>query len=973
MDHRSYAIAWILSTPDHHSIATSFFDETYHQFHSAAWNMTYSTGRVGQHNVVAASKGTATTSQNSGDVVDNLLQEFPSIRAGFLVSVNAITSHKGPARVGDVVVGTRPSLQNGILYFNAKETREQNRLVVTGEPKHVPEQIAEAVEGFLNQKGRNDWLRAIAKGSTQCQRMVFRGLIASSKQLLNDAVLVDRLRGENNVVCFETTAASIKSQSLTVVAGIAGYAGSGQNDLPSAEVCKLVISYLSCLTRRVNTNVVSEPPLTSYYHYEPIDLERPGFRLLSLERGFKGEPIRCRIFQAYLYNKSDEANKHNDLSLIPYEALSYCWGDSTRLRHTVAVDGKVLFVTENLLDALKNLRRDYEDRILWVDALCIDQSNIRERGHQVECMGKVYEYADSVLCWLGHVEHTTSHLITLFQRFKRNVPQVAWENWPLHDSRWSHTWEQTLSGQPNHDYPSLLRRLMANEWFSRVWILQEVANAGKASLGCSEGWVDSKSFTMAPTLLGVQPDSQCQAIIDIMPGPSRKFSWWSQESNISTLLWRFRDCQASDPRDRLYALRGLASDGKRFEADYTKTEEAVMRDVVAYLFDQENPSDTFGPANIADLQIKIPDLSAITLEKKVLSGAMIEEVKKFMQKQNSTVSLSEAVINYTWCTQSDLMAYFETGPAFQDLVLGDISQGLANKHTKALGRYLEEREGYVLVTQETMQAISRNGIDLAQLVSQPGRDDIKVTAALVKHIARQGLDSFKMLLNSRMSEVADSIIRAREFDGDLMVLLLDQQGEKFQITEDFVKMAAGNSFSGEEAMKLLLDRRGDEVKITENVIKEAVGNRPYGQKIIKLLLDRRGEEVKITEDVVKAAVGNRVSGEKVMRLLLDRRGEEINITEDVVKVAVGNRSSGKEVMSLLFDQRGEEIKITEDIVKEAIGNILSGEKVIKLLLDRRGEEIKITDDIVKAAVMSRDEKVTRLLLDRKQRLKPQVG
>ncbi|KZL64225.1 ankyrin repeat and sam domain containing protein 6 [Colletotrichum incanum] len=645
MDPHNYHLAWILSSSDHHAIATSFFDEIHNQFHSAFLNTTYSTGRVGQHSVVVASKGPVTVTRNTVDVVDNVLQDFPSIRAGFLVSVNAVASQMGCPHVGDVVVGTRPNLQSGVIYFDAAGTRQQNRLVVTHELKHVPEHVAAAVEGLLNQEGRNQWLRTLDESSPLNQRMAYRGLIASSTQFLDDADLINRLEDENNILCFETNAASMKSQSLVVVAGIAGYAGSNQSCLASAEVCKIVISYLSCLIRHVNANaILFEVPLANYYEYQHFDLDRPGFRLISLGKGFNSEPVQYRLFQAYLpeeeSNRADEVNKHNDLNIIPYEALSYCWGDSTRLCRTVLVDGKVLFVTEYLLDALKSLRRNYEDRILWVDALCIDQSNVRERGHQVGWMGKVYEYADNVLCWLGHVERTNSHLFSLLQSFKRDVPQVAWENWLPDDLRWSNVWKEAQSDRLIHDYASQLKCLMVNKWFSRVWILQEVANARKASLGCSEGWVDAKAFTMAPTLLGVKPDNQCQAVIDIMPGPLRKYSWWAQKSNICTLLWRFRGSQASDPRDRLYALLGLASDmkvkGMRMIADYTKTEEAVVRDITAFLFGDKMPLDTLGIASIVDLQVKIPNLSAIALENAVLSGASIEDVREFMQHQNVT-------------------------------------------------------------------------------------------------------------------------------------------------------------------------------------------------------------------------------------------------------------------------------------------------------------------------------------------------
>lgn len=132
------------------------------------------------------------------------------------------------------------------------------------------------------------------------------------------------------------------------------------------------------------------------------------------------------------------------------------------------------------------------------------------------------------------------------------------------------------------DKQSTLNLLMSNKWASRVWIIQELANSKRASLGCTERWIDARAFSLAPRLLGIEPNAQCQAVIDIMPGPSRSTSWWNEKPDLSTLLWRFRESQTSDPRDRLYALLGLASD-KPIKADYTKTEEAVVGDIIVIL------------------------------------------------------------------------------------------------------------------------------------------------------------------------------------------------------------------------------------------------------------------------------------------------------------------------------------------------------------------------------------------------------
>lgn len=114
-----------------------------------------------------------------------------------------------------------------------------------------------------------------------------------------------------------------------------------------------------------------------------LNLGRPAIRLLSLNRGSNDDKIRCSLFQAELQERDNA---------ISYEALSYTWG-SPDLTESIIVDGYYLNVTSHLYVALQHLRHQDEDRILWIDAICIDQGNVKERGHQVEQMSKIYKEA----------------------------------------------------------------------------------------------------------------------------------------------------------------------------------------------------------------------------------------------------------------------------------------------------------------------------------------------------------------------------------------------------------------------------------------------------------------------------------------------------------------------------------------------------------------------------------------------------
>ncbi|KAF2433960.1 hypothetical protein EJ08DRAFT_582897, partial [Tothia fuscella] len=95
------------------------------------------------------------------------------------------------------------------------------------------------------------------------------------------------------------------------------------------------------------------------------------------------------------YNWNDE---------IDYEALSYTWGPGAIIGH-VKINNTVFPVSQSLLIALQQIRRDQETlampRKLWVDAVCINQSDNAEKSHQVMLMREIYSHASRVIAWIG--------------------------------------------------------------------------------------------------------------------------------------------------------------------------------------------------------------------------------------------------------------------------------------------------------------------------------------------------------------------------------------------------------------------------------------------------------------------------------------------------------------------------------------------------------------------------------------------
>ncbi|KUJ13322.1 HET-domain-containing protein, partial [Mollisia scopiformis] len=129
----------------------------------------------------------------------------------------------------------------------------------------------------------------------------------------------------------------------------------------------------------------------SHFTYNPLDTLQSEIRLISLQPSQHDNDIECQLLSANL----DEQPV--------FEALSYEWGPPTPLSHCswIKLDGHNSPVRENLRAALSCLRFKDKARIIWIDALCINQKDVKERNHQVAQMGKIYSQASRVIAWLG--------------------------------------------------------------------------------------------------------------------------------------------------------------------------------------------------------------------------------------------------------------------------------------------------------------------------------------------------------------------------------------------------------------------------------------------------------------------------------------------------------------------------------------------------------------------------------------------
>jgi len=125
--------------------------------------------------------------------------------------------------------------------------------------------------------------------------------------------------------------------------------------------------------------------------YRELDCTKNEIRLLVVRAGSSnGTKIKCDI--RYISLK--------ETPVASYETVSYAWGDPTK-RDTIILNGSEVDVPASSAAVLRRMRDSKDDRLLWIDAVCINQKNVSERGQQVALMAEIYGKTTTNLIWLG--------------------------------------------------------------------------------------------------------------------------------------------------------------------------------------------------------------------------------------------------------------------------------------------------------------------------------------------------------------------------------------------------------------------------------------------------------------------------------------------------------------------------------------------------------------------------------------------
>ncbi|KAI0468437.1 heterokaryon incompatibility protein-domain-containing protein [Xylaria cf. heliscus] len=310
--------------------------------------------------------------------------------------------------------------------------------------------------------------------------------------------------------------------------------------------------------KKSQSSPASHAATPNFPKYRPLSTNSEAgeaeIRLLKILPGKGAEPLACELVYTRIANP------------LEYEALSYCWGSAT-LEAEVRCDGTRISVSPNLAAALRIFRQETSPRMLWVDAICINQNDVAEKEHQVPLMSQIYSKAMAVQIWLGNdtPEGTCATAFTIFRNLKDLCVRFGWDIDFLYLVR--HRALQDY-GLPDilDDSWGCIRDVVEMPWFTRTWIIQEVTLSRQAYLQCGSSslpWIDFcvGFLSLSQTFLMYRPDiipsissyTQTMQLILSFHKAGVPFS----DLDFPALLENHRIARASDARDKIYAFLGL--------------------------------------------------------------------------------------------------------------------------------------------------------------------------------------------------------------------------------------------------------------------------------------------------------------------------------------------------------------------------------------------------------------------------------
>ncbi|KAH6847422.1 heterokaryon incompatibility protein-domain-containing protein [Chaetomium sp. MPI-CAGE-AT-0009] len=292
-----------------------------------------------------------------------------------------------------------------------------------------------------------------------------------------------------------------------------------------------------------------EPPFV----YAPLDRPTEQIRLLTIHPGLPDSPLQCTLTVVSL--------KPNP---PPYVAISYTWGPPTPTA-TITIDQTSMTVRQSCHNALRTMRSHHIDVPVWIDAICINQTDVHEKSFQVGMMGTVYHSAISVAACLE-----CGDSLTMMRNLYPLIPATL----------------DTSQAQDEvfERWQAAVYAMLGNPYFTRMWIVQEIGLARELRLYSGDDVLDwseleKQSYDWRGKMMSLKrypPGPDMDRALNELSGTQTQMGTHktyahqkqSQTTTLTGLLSRHLTRACENPRDRLYAMLPMLEHAGGFDSHH---------------------------------------------------------------------------------------------------------------------------------------------------------------------------------------------------------------------------------------------------------------------------------------------------------------------------------------------------------------------------------------------------------------------
>lgn len=319
--------------------------------------------------------------------------------------------------------------------------------------------------------------------------------------------------------------------------------------------------------------------------YRPI-VDPCEIRVLEIKSGAYSEKLRGSLHHCSVeYEHETVVNKARYSETYPtryalsmddlttpvwYTALSYTWGAPVFDRD-IECNGYEKMITSSLDAAIRNFRKKDRSVVMWIDQICIDQENNKEKEQQISLMGKIYQHALNTVIWLGDSSPGSDSAIRFLEDICVHLQFMEKDIDPT-------DFERMCLPKPDSEIWQALRNLLSRPWFTRLWIIQEVILSADARVACGDSFITWDQLALACLQLstcGISrwlqlnfSDSAVSSGRGDVCQPVRQLDHMKSQTEggpnlLFNLLIDSRNAQCYDLRDKIYGLLGVCGNRDR--------------------------------------------------------------------------------------------------------------------------------------------------------------------------------------------------------------------------------------------------------------------------------------------------------------------------------------------------------------------------------------------------------------------------